>query len=458
MKALPVQTIAALCGGCLIAGDASVIASRVSTDSRSIKAGDVFVALVGDKFDGHDFLAQVSAAGAAAVVVSKKPEDPAALHCAVIEVPDTLLALQSLARGHRRLLNPLIIGITGSNGKTSTKDFLGAVMSRKYHVSSTLGNLNNHIGVPLTLLAMDESHECGVVEMGTNHPGEIPLLAAIAEPTAAVITNIGIAHIENFGTRSGIALEKGSLAEAVPANGVVILHANDEFTASIASRCKAKVLRAGVNTGEVHATLQDQSAAGTLFSLAFPDGSKVEVVLPIPGEHMVANAALAAACAWHHGISAEDIAEALAAVKLTKGRVQIKNLRGIVFLDDSYNANPDSMRAGIQTLATMKTAGRKIAVLGRMGELGPFAESGHRSVGENVAEAKLDAVFTIGDEAALISSTAAEGHSGIVSNNFSSHEEAASFLRGWLRDGDAVLLKGSRSAAMEKVLHLLETS
>jgi UDP-N-acetylmuramoyl-tripeptide--D-alanyl-D-alanine ligase len=458
MKALPLQTIAALCGGCIIAGDASAIASGVSTDSRSIKSGDVFVALVGDKFDGHNFLPQVSAAGAVAVVVSKKPQDPVALGCAVIEVHDTLLALQSLARGHRRLLNALIIGITGSNGKTSTKDFLGAVMSRKYHVSSTLGNLNNHIGVPLTLLAMDESHACGVVEMGTNHPGEIPLLAAIAEPNAAVITNIGIAHIENFGTRDAIALEKGSLAEAVPAGGVVILHANDEFTDSIASRCKAKVLRAGVSGGDVRATIQDQTAAGTLFALAFPDGSNVEVVLPIPGEHMVANAALAAACAWHHGISAEEIAEALAAVKLTKGRVQIKNLRGILFLDDSYNANPDSMRAGIQTLAGMKINGRRVAVLGRMGELGPFAESGHRSVGESVAKAALDAVFTVGDEAALISQTAAHGRPGIVSNNFVSHEDAAAFLRSWLREGDAVLLKGSRSAAMEKVLHLLETS
>lgn len=458
MKALPLQTIAAFCGGCLIAGDASAMARGVSTDSRSIKSGDVFVALVGDKFDGHDFLAQVASAGAAAVVVSKVPVDPAALSCAVIEVKDTLVALQSLALEHRLLLKALIVGITGSNGKTSTKDFLGAVMARKYRVSSTLGNLNNHIGVPLTLLAMDETHDCGVVEMGTNHAGEIQVLAKIAEPDAAVITNIGVAHIENFGSRDGIAQEKGMLAEAVPANGVVVLHANDDFADSIAARCKAKVLKAGVDAGDVRATLLKNSAEGSYFTLTFPDGAKVEVQLPVPGEHMVANAALAAACGWHHGIAPAEIAQALGSVKLTKGRVQIKSWRGVFFLDDSYNANPDSMKAGICTLAAMQTSGRKIAVLGRMGELGPFAEMGHREVGESVAGAGLDAVFTIGDEAALISKTAAAQRPQIANQNFPAHEACTAFLRDWLREGDAVLLKGSRSAGMERVLQLLETT
>lgn len=456
MKALTLETIASYSGGRLVHGDPAATCTSVNTDSRKIQPGELFVALVGEKFDAHDFVPQVAQAGAAAVIVSRLPENVEALGCSVIEVPDTLLALQQLARAYRELLNPLVIGITGSNGKTSTKDLVAAVLRKKYQVCATLGNFNNHIGLPLTILRMEEGDTCAVLEMGMNHHGEIAVLAGIARPDAAIITNIGVAHIEYMGSREGIAQEKGTLAEAVPHSGVVVLNANDDFSSSIAARSHARVVLAGVGEGDVVATLTESGARGSFFTLNFDGREVVDVHLPVPGEHMVGNAALAAAVGWHFGVTPQDIAAALGEVQLTKGRVQVKTWRGVTVLDDSYNANPDSMRAGLKTLAGLQIPGRRVAVLGRMGELGPHAESSHREVGGYAAELGLDAVFSVGEEAALITSQAgASGGSGEY-RNFSSHAAVAACLTEWLHEGDAVLLKGSRSAAMEQVLTHLD--
>lgn len=452
MKPLAIETVARLCGGRLVSGEGARLARRVCTDSRKVQPDDLFVALVGEKFDAHDFIPQVARAGIAAVIVSRLPENDPLSGCGVIVVPDTLAALQRLAREHRRLLKPLVIGITGSNGKTSTKDFTASVMSGKYHVAATAGNLNNHIGLPLTLLAMEPEQDCGIVEMGTNHPGEIGVLCSIAEPDAAIITNIGVAHIENLGSREGIAREKGTLAEAVSADGVVVLNANDDFSEAIARRSRCRVITAGVGRGEVSASLRETSGSGSRFELNFGGQSRVEAFLPVPGEHMVGNAALAAACAWHYQVAPQAIASLLADVRLTGGRMQVRQVRGVVFLDDSYNANPDSMRAGIRTLASLQATGRRIAVLGRMGELGAHAALGHREVGECAAACGLDAVFTVGDEAAQISQAAAARRPQVVARNFPTAADCAGYLRDWLREGDAVLLKGSRSAGMEEVL------
>lgn len=451
MTPLLLSTVADYCGGKLIAGDGTLAVERISTDSRKIQAGDLFIALIGEKFNAHDYIAQVAAAGAAAVIVSRAPSETLP-GCAVILVPDTLLALQNLARQHRRLLKPLVIAITGSNGKTSTKDFTAAVMSRKYQVCATEGNLNNHIGLPLTILGMTSTQNCGVIEMGMNHEGEIALLCSVAEPDAGIITNVGVAHIENLGTQDAIAREKGALAACVPKDGLVVLNANDEFSTSISRRSSARIITAGIGRGDVSASVHESDENGTRFELNFSDGSNVETHLPVPGRHMVANATLAAACAWHYGVPPLEIAEALRTVKLTKGRMQVKHIRGVMFLDDSYNANPDSMRAGLQTLAAMSASGRKVAVLGRMGELGAHAAQGHREVGECAAACGLDAVLTLGVEAAQISDAASANRAGMLARNFSSHADCAAFLRDWLKEGDTVLLKGSRSAAMEQVL------
>jgi UDP-N-acetylmuramoyl-tripeptide--D-alanyl-D-alanine ligase len=423
--------------------------TQVNTDSRKITSGDVFVALVGDKFDAHKFIPQVAAAGAAAVVVSKINPAWGALPCAVIEVGDTLVALQQMARGYRLHHSPLIIGLTGSNGKTSTKDLAAIVMSRKFVTRATFGNLNNHIGVPLTLLSLQEGEQCCVTEMGMNHPGEIKVLTDIAAPDAGILTNVGMAHIEHMGTQDAIAWEKATLPAQVKRGGIVVLPANDKYTPVIARHCQAAVSTAGVGCGDVSASNLRADGTGTTFTLDF-SGEKVETRLPILGEHMVSNAALAACMGWRQGIAPADIADALNQAKLTGGRVEPKMVRGVQFIDDSYNANPDSMIAGLRTLSTLGDKNsRRVAVLGRMGELGPIAEAEHRRVGEFAGSLKLDAVFSVGgSEAEWIT----EASKAVPSEHFPDQAACAARLREWLREGDVVLLKGSRSARMEQVL------
>lgn len=448
MTPIPIQTLNQFAAGTL-RGDGSRLVTSVNTDSRKISDGDVFVALVGDKFDAHDFIPQVAAAGAAAVVVSKVNPAWGPLPCEIIEVGDTLVALQQMARGYRQHHRPLIIGLTGSNGKTSTKDLTAIVMAKKLTTRATFGNLNNHIGVPLTLLSLREGEQCCVTEMGMNHPGEIKVLTDIADPDAGILTNVGMAHIEHMGTQDAIAWEKATLPAQVKRGGIVVLPAGDKYTPVIARHCQATVSTAGVGCGDVSASNLRADATGTTFTLDF-GGEKVETRLPILGDHMVVNAALAACMGWRQGIAPADIAEALNQAKLTGGRVEPKVVNGIRFIDDSYNANPDSMIAGLRTLSTLGgEKSRRVAVLGRMGELGAIAEAEHRRVGEFAGALKLDAVFSVGgNEAAWIT----EASKAASSEHFSDHAACAARLREWLREGDVVLLKGSRSARMEQVL------
>lgn len=456
MKPLYVSTIASFAGGKLLCGNGERLVTEVTTDSRKIAPGEVFVALVGERFDGHHFIPQAIAAGAAAVIVSHVEEAWKELGAGLIEVGDTLTALQQLALHYREWHDPLVIGITGSNGKTSTKDLTCAVMAPVHRVHATPGNLNNHIGLPLTILMLGAGHTCGILEMGMNHPGEIAPLAAIAKPDGAIITNVGIAHIEYMGSREAIALEKGMLAEAVGPEGFVVLNANDDFTSSIRARTKARVIEAGIGRGDVAAHNLVASTEGTRFTLDIA-GSTFAAFLPVPGEHMVGNAALAAAAAWQAGVTGDQIVSALAGARLTKGRLETKHISGITFLDDSYNANPDSMKAGLKTLAGLECKGRRVAVLGRMGELGDHAEAGHREVGRHAASAGLDALFTVGSEARWISEAA--GEAGLRQTlAFDSHADCASHLQSWLKEGDLVLVKGSRSAAMETIINLFATA
>lgn len=454
MKPISLQTLASFVDGTLTA-TSDCLVKRVTTDSRKVGPGDVFVVLKGDKFDAHDFIPQVIAAGATAVVVNRVDSSWDTSNCAILQANDTLLALQQLARGYRSWHQPLVIGLTGSNGKTSTKDLTNIIMARKFQTRATLGNLNNHIGVPLTLLSLEEGDECAVVEMGMNHAGEIKTLVDIALPDAAIVTNVGMAHIEHLGSQDAIAWEKGSLPANVHGEGIVVLNANDPYTDLIARHCQATVYQAGVNAGDVRAFDLKATSKGTAFKLDFA-GEIVETFLPIIGTHMVGNAALASCMGWAQGIAPEEIAEALRSAKLTGGRMETKSVNGIHFIDDSYNANPDSMIAGLSALAVLENPGQKIAVLGRMGELGPYAIEGHRQVGIHAASLGLSAVYTVGDEADQISHAAkAAGLS--ETQNFQSHETCAAHLKAILQAGDAVLLKGSRSAGMEKVLLHFQT-
>ncbi len=449
MDATTFDKIAQWAEGRLVTGDPAGRVMIVCTDSRALKAGDLFVALRGENFDGHTFVAEAAKRGAAGAIVEEFPAElPPGF--AVIQVRDTLRGLQQLAGNYRRGLPLQVIGLTGSNGKTSTKDLTAAVLGENFQVTKTDGNFNNHIGVPLTLLRARGADQIGVFEVGMNHPGEIAPLSAMIAPEVAIITNVGMAHIEFMGSREAIALEKGMLAEARPPSGTLILSAHDDFSDAFAARTKADVVLAGIGKGEVSATNLRPHFSGTKFTLN-ADGRKAEAELSVPGEHMVRNAVLAVAAGRVFGLSLEECAAGLTKLRLTKGRLEQKVVRGIQIIDDTYNANPDSVAAALRTLASVPAAGRRIAVLGRMGELGAESERGHRLVGEVAAEAHLDGVIGVGAEAQWITDAAWRGGVEKVVR-VDSTEEATKVLRELARAGDVVLIKGSRSARMERIV------
>ena len=463
MITLTLQETAAFAGATLATpAHAGMVIDAVSTDTRRLVHGSLFVALKGENHDAHQFLPQAVAAGAAALLVEQSARDAAvATGAAVLVVNDTLVGLQNLAHGLRRHLNPLVVGVTGSNGKTSTKEFLRAVLASRYNTAATPGNLNNHVGVPLTLLGLTKGQDALVCEMGMNHPGEIAPLARIAEPGIAVITNIGLAHIEFMGTQEAIALEKGELVAALSPDGLAVLNADDPFTDSIAARCRGRVLRAGLNTGEVRALNPRMTPQGMEFQLSAGDQSATATI-PVLGLHMVANATLAAAVGWSLGIDLEAIASALASSQPEKGRLQLRHLSGLTILDDSYNANPDSMRAGILTLIQMNHqfgTGRRIAVLGHMAELGAGTDAIHGELGRWIADQPVDTLCTVGAIARPLAEAARRQRPGDWVQAADTHAEAAAFLQQHARPSDVVLLKGSRSAHVETVLdHLPESA
>jgi UDP-N-acetylmuramoyl-tripeptide--D-alanyl-D-alanine ligase len=450
MESLSLAQIAAFAGGSIASGNAETLVSRVSTDSRTLQTGDLFVPLRGENFDGHKFIGQAAERGAVGAMVEESWRGNEPENFGLIHVADTLVGYQTLAANYRASLPLKVIAITGSNGKTSTKDFVAATLARKFRVTKTEGNFNNHVGLPQTMLAANREDEIAVWEIGMNHPGEIAALAKLAAPDVAIITNVGIAHIEFMGSREAIAEEKGALAEAVAANGTVILNADDAFTESIAKGTGAKIILAGIENGSVRATDITQHSTGSEFTI-LEGAHRCRAQLPVPGIHMVQNAILAIAAGRVFGLSLEECAVGLASTPLTKARLQIREIDGIQFIDDSYNANPDSMKAALRTLVELDADGRRIAVLGEMGELGAESERGHRDVGEAAAELRVDELIAVGAIGAAIAHAAKKA--GLQKSvAVDSPREAAELLEGSATPGDLVLIKGSRSARMERVL------
>jgi UDP-N-acetylmuramoyl-tripeptide--D-alanyl-D-alanine ligase len=450
MNPLSILQIAELSGAKLEQGDGKISVERISTDSRTIKKGELFVALRGENFDGHKFIEATAKAGAAGAIVDPEWKGKAPAKFALLRAEDTLLAYQNLAANYRKALSIKVLAITGSNGKTSTKDFAASVLGRKFRVTKTQGNFNNHVGLPRTILEATSKDEVAVWEIGMNHPGEVAPLAKIAAPNAAIITNIGVAHIEFMGTREAIAKEKGALAEAVPAEGTVILNADDPFSKGIAERTRAQVIFAGTKEGTVRAIDIQQRADGSEFTI-IEGAHRCRAQLPVPGLHMVQNALLAIAAGRAFGLSLEEAAAGLAGAPLTKARLQIKEINGVQFLDDSYNANPDSMKAALQTLVELDADGKKIAVLAEMRELGKESERGHEEVGEAAAAFGVDHLIGIGEMGAVIS-RAAEKAGLEKSTVVGSTSEAADLLTEIAAPGDLVLIKGSRLARTEDVI------
>jgi len=448
MRDTPILTIAERADGELLQGRPEDRFERISTDTRKLQGGEVFVALKGERYDAHDYLRQAVEAGAGALMVHRLPKETEEFELPIVRVHDTLRGLQSLAWNERRTWTIPVIGITGSSGKTSTKDLLRSMMRQRFCVNATEGNLNNHIGVPLTLLRTDADHTAAVVEMGMNHAGEIEVLAEIARPTGAIVTNVGSAHLENLGSREAIAEEKGMLAEAVEADGFVVLPAADDFRESIAARCRARVVTGGIGCGDVRAEEVELAEEEARFVLCV--GEEREAMrLGLPAEHMVQNATLAAAVARELGLTLAEIAQGIEAVEWTGARLQRKYLDGVTFLDDSYNANPESVRAALRALAKIPVSGRRIAVLGRMAELGERSAVEHEAVGRAAAENGIDILVGIGDEGELLARGA---ESQVKTHVFDDQKAAAAFLRSETGPDDLVLVKGSRSAEMELVL------
>jgi UDP-N-acetylmuramoyl-tripeptide--D-alanyl-D-alanine ligase len=450
MEPLSLAQIAKLAGGSISADDTSLMVSRVSTDSRTLQDGDLFVPLRGDNFDGHKFVAQAAERGAAGAMVEEKWSGNVPRGFALIRVADTLLGYQILAANYRASLRLKVIAITGSNGKTSTKDFVAATLAKKFRVTKTEGNFNNHVGLPQTMLAAGRDDEIAVWEIGMNHPGEIAALGRLAAPDIAIITNIGVAHIEFMGSREAIAQEKGALAEALTGGGTLILNSDDPFSDGIARRTQARVILAGIENGSVRATDISQHSTGSEFTI-LEGAHRCRAQLPVPGIHMVQNAMLAVAAGRVFGLSLEECAVGLASTPLTKARLQIREIEGIQFIDDSYNANPDSMKAALRTLVELDADGRRVAVLGEMGELGSESERGHREVGEAAAELRIDELIAVGATGALIAHAAQKA--GLENSvAVDSANDAADRLEKTATAGDLILVKGSRSARMERVL------
>lgn len=453
MNTYDIRELCEAMGGRLTAGTgAELVEGGVSTDTRTIPKGCLFFALAGERFDAHAFLDQAVAGGAAAVVVTHTPDgfEPGAV--AIVEVGDTLVALQRLAYWYRRQLDVVVVGITGSNGKTTTKDFTAAVLEQRYQVHATEGNLNNHIGVPLTILAADDDDDILIVEMGMNHPGEIAPLCEIARPHIGIITNIGTAHIEFMGSREAIAEEKGALARALPEVGTLLVTAGCEFAEYFRARTHARTVAVGNGRGQIRAENLHLGAEGSEFDLVVDNAGRASVELGVSGRHTVNNALLAAGAGWALGLSAEELACGLEAARLTSGRLRRFEKNGITIIDDTYNANLESVRAALDVLSAYATqnGNTKTAVLGMMAELGTFGAEMHRQVGAHAAALGVT-VVSVGEGAAGIAQGARAAGAPEV-EHFDDFNEAVGWLRERLHTGDVVLFKGSRAAAVEQIM------
>jgi UDP-N-acetylmuramoyl-tripeptide--D-alanyl-D-alanine ligase len=440
--------LAQVVGGRLAGADAGF--TGVSQDTRKLRAGELYVALSGARFDGHAFVGQAARLGAAGALVERALEEP----LAQVVVPDALKALQDYAAHWRGRFGIPVIGVTGSNGKTTTKEMLSAILAQRGPVLATAGNLNNHIGVPLTLLQLRAGHQTAVIEMGANHAGEIAALTGLARPGIGVVTQAGLAHIEGFGSREGIARGKGELFAGLAAEGLAVINADDAYASlwrQQAGHCQQLSFgleqAADVTARGVRETVgRDSGHVG--FELTTPQG-KAAVRLPMLGRHNVMNALAAAGCALGAGFTLDEIARGLGAMRGVAGRLLRRPARkGAQLIDDTYNANPTSLAAALEVMAQLP--GRRWLVLGDMGELGEESRKWHREAGEWARARGIERLFAIGPL-----SREAVGAFGAEALHFETHARLAAALLDDLDADVTILVKGSRSMHMEEVVQAL---
>jgi len=431
----------------------------VSTDSRNIRTGELFIPLVGPRYDGHDYIMPAFESGARCALVRKgRPVDAPGAGC-LVEVADTLEALQAIASYVRRKYAATpVIGITGTNGKTTTKEMTASILGLRGPVLKNEGNLNNEIGLPLSLIRLEPAHWAAVLEMGMSGPGEIARLSEIAGPDVGVITNIGAAHLETLGTVEAVARAKAELIDALPDNGRAVLNKDDPMLAGLIAKLGDRAVTFGrISGGQFTAESVSDGEKGVSFNLVTPDG-KVPVAMPIHGYHNVMNALAAAAAAWTLGLTPDEMRSGLEAFRPVGMRMEVLRIGGVTVINDAYNANPASMAAALNTLSSFRDS-RKMAVLGDMLELGALAKESHYNVGRLAGAQRLSLLVLLGEHSGEIARGAVDA--GMDEKDVllaAGPDEAARALLSRLSPGDCLLVKGSRGMRMERIIEGLKSA
>jgi UDP-N-acetylmuramoyl-tripeptide--D-alanyl-D-alanine ligase len=458
------QEIVAATGGKILREGNRTRFGEVVTDSTRVKSGSVFVALKGERHDGHRFISDAIARGAACVIAGRALARANTAGATVVKVADTLRALGDLAHYRREQLGPKVLAITGSNGKTTTKEMVAAILEEasldgarlRGRVLKTEGNFNNLVGLPMTLLRLRRRDKVAVVELGTNHPGEIQRLAEIADPDFGIITSVAAAHLEGLNSLAGVAREKGALYRNIRAGGAIAVNLDDERVRQLAARFPGKKITYGKGGAVRARSWRVRDASGV--ELALQVGrARANVQLRYLGRHNVANALGATALTLAAGVKLDAVRRGLGRAKPFSMRMQIEDWRGVGIINDAYNANPASMKAALSTLAEVPCRGRRIAVLGDMFELGRHSEREHRLLGKAAAEAALDGLYLLGEQAPAVRSGALKAgmapEKTIIGKD---HVDVAAQLRAFVKRGDWLLFKGSRGMRMERVLEALK--
>ncbi len=459
---LTVEEILRATGGKLLQGSENAF-QGISTDSRTVVEGELFIALKGARFDGHHYALEALKKKAGGVLIEEDKVGDIRWNGyrsrAVIAVKDTLVALGEIARSWRRKYKTPVVALTGSNGKTTTKEMIAACLETTFPILKTKGNLNNLIGVPLTLLTLTERERVVVLEMGMNVPGEIRRLTEIAEPDVGLITNIQTVHLEGMGSLERLKEEKGELYRRMRRDGTILVNQDDARVVDLASDYPGQKITLGIeHPADVMATeVRLEGAEGTSFTLIL-EGEVVEIRLPLLGRHFIPNALSAMAVACLFGVEVKEAKKALENFQPFPMRMEVVPLQGgMTVINDAYNANPYSMEFALETLVEVKDKGRTIAVLGDMLELGNFTKEAHQRIGQKVSQLSIDFLVAMGEEAPVVIESAIRyGFPKERAQVVESHSEAVSLIKRIIQNGDWILVKGSRRMTMEKIVEGLK--